>query len=614
MPPKGQDVRNSMTLPIALPETSAGRGAMSWRVLACYCLLTIAFLLAFSLPFAKDYVGADNDDAMRLVMVRDLLAGQGWFDTTQYRLGLAGGTPMHWSRLVDLPIANLISFFSLFAEQRQAEVLALIVWPSLLVVPVLLGTGLAGYRLGGTMAMHAALVLTAILVVSLNRFQPGSIDHHNVQLALAAVIAAMLLAPDMRARDHAIAGGLAGLAVAIGAETTPLIGAVCLVVALRWAWHGEAFRDAAAAFGLALALTIGAAFFATVAPSRYAQVTCDSLSYGFYALATFGGDMLFLTASLASRFAFRGRLTALAGAGAVMTAAVLLIAPGCLANPLDTLDPLLKTFWLDLVIEAQSAAAQFRTDPASIGSAYAPGLLAIAACLWQLRRRRAGEAHLILLALLTVSFAISLVQVRGAIFVYVLSAVPLGGMIADLRKAANAQPKNFRLGLAFAGLTLAATPATWALAGALVSRQPDTASRAEPFSATRPPSCTDEAVLAPLAREPAGVVAGVSDLGAPILRFTAHRVLSAPYHRNQGGMLTELHIGLAEPRQAQAFLRGANVTLIAFCPGNPQTTFIAKAEPQGLYADLLKGKVPDYLEPVPGAPGTPLKLYRVKPE
>jgi hypothetical protein len=601
-------------LSFATRDASTGRFGMTWHVLALYSLLTIALLLALSLPFATDYVGVDNDDRMRLVVVRDLLAGQSWFDTTQYRLGLAGGTLMHWSRFIDLPIANLISFFSLFAGQRLAEALALAVWPLFLVVPVLFSTGLAGYRLGGTMAMHATLILAVILILSLNRFQPGSIDHHNVQIALIAGIAAMLLAPAMRARDHAIAGVLAGVAIAIGAETTPLIGVVCLVVALRWAWHGRAFRDAATAFGLALALTVTAAFFATVAPSRYTQVTCDSLSYGFYALATFGGGTLFLTASLASTWSFRGRLAALAGAGAIVAVAVLVIAPGCLANPLATLDPLLKTFWLDMVIEAQSALAQFRLDPTSIGSFYATGLLAIAVCVRSIYRREAAEAHLILTALLVVALAVSLIQIRGSIFVHVLAAIPLGRMIADLRKAANAEPKNLRLGLAFAGLTLASTPATWALAGALVPGYSGNMLRAELAGGAKLPACTDEAVLAPLAREPAGVVAAVSDIGTSILRFSGHRVLSAPYHRNQGGMLTQLHIGLSNARQAEAFLRGAGVTLLAFCPGNGETQVLADAEPEGLYAGLLKGEVPAYLEPVEGAQGPVLRLYRVRPD
>ena len=95
-------------LSFATRDASTGRFGMTWRVLALYSLLTIALLLALSLPFATDYVGVDNDDRMRLVVVRDLLAGQSWFDTTQYRLGLAGGTLMHWSRFVDLPIGDSV--------------------------------------------------------------------------------------------------------------------------------------------------------------------------------------------------------------------------------------------------------------------------------------------------------------------------------------------------------------------------------------------------------------------------------------------------------------------------------------------------------------------------
>src|SRR3546814_19680521 len=47
---------------------------------------------------------ADTDDAMRMAQVRDLLAGQGWWDLTQYRVNPAdGGVLMHWSRIVDAP-------------------------------------------------------------------------------------------------------------------------------------------------------------------------------------------------------------------------------------------------------------------------------------------------------------------------------------------------------------------------------------------------------------------------------------------------------------------------------------------------------------------------------
>ena len=51
----------------------------------------------------------DTDDNMRMAQVRALLAGQGWFDLRQYKLDPPGGASIHWTRLVDLPIAGVIS-------------------------------------------------------------------------------------------------------------------------------------------------------------------------------------------------------------------------------------------------------------------------------------------------------------------------------------------------------------------------------------------------------------------------------------------------------------------------------------------------------------------------
>src|SRR3546814_19415048 len=94
---------------------------------------------------------------MRLVEVRDLLAGQGWFDLTQYRLGLEGGTPMHWSRLVDLPIAILVKLGGFFLAQEQAEAVALTLRPLLLIPLLLYPLGLAARPLSGPVAMPGAL-------------------------------------------------------------------------------------------------------------------------------------------------------------------------------------------------------------------------------------------------------------------------------------------------------------------------------------------------------------------------------------------------------------------------------------------------------------------------
>ena len=103
-----------------------------------------------------------------------------------------------------------------------------------------------------------------------------------------------------------------------------------------------------------------------------------------------------------------------------------------------------------------------------------------------------------------------------------------------------------------------------------------------------------------------------SDMGSEILRFTRHRVLSGPYHRNQGGMLTELHIGLSKPDEAAAFLRGAGATILVLCPDFPRTEKIALTKTDGLYAGMMKGEVPTYLRRIPVDPSSSMQIYSVE--
>jgi len=191
----------------------------------------------------------------------------------------------------------------------------------------------------------------------------------------------------------------------------------------------------------------------------------------------------------------------------------------------------------------------------------------------------------------------------------------MAALVAGMRSLANANQQDLRKGLAFAGSALVAVPFVWALSGALLSMAINKVSGEEVGSLPMQEEniCTDAAAMGALAREPAGVVAGPSNLGSHILRFTPHRVLAAPYHRNQGGMLTELHAAIATPKDAIKFLRGAGVTVVAFCKSDPQVRSISKKAPDGFYAQLGKGIVPVWLEPVPGTQDQPLELFRVKP-
>lgn len=584
-----------------------------WPTVIAYSVIFAAVILVAKLSGATDYVGPDNDDGMRLVEVRDFLAGQGWFDLMQYRLGLAGGTLMHWSRLIDLPIASLIRFFGLFAPRETAEALALAVWPVSLILPAMLAMAVAGRRIGGVAGMHISLGLTGLAIYTGNRFAPGAIDHHNAQLALVATMVAMLLDPQRRGWNYAVAGIAAAVAIAIGAETTPFVAAVCLTVALLWAWEGENFAVAARSFGLALAIAISILFVATVPPRLYSMVTCDNLSLGYYSLAAIGGGLLLFSAVFASRLRRPMRFAALAVIGAGVLGSAVVIAPQCLSNPLAGLDPMLVELWLRNVSEAQSIFVLARTDSFSVGAFYAAGLFGIAVCIFRIVRRDRTQIHLILLVLLATSWAIALVQVRGSTFSNLLSILPLALLIIDIRRISNGDSENVAAAFVYIVTVLASVPAAWAVGGGLISMQTENAAQKKAAEPAKKISCTSQEALAPLAGLPAGLVSAPSEMGVSILRFTQNRVLSAPYHRNQGGMLTELHIGMAKPQEAEAFLKGSGVTTLAFCRDDPQTRQLAKLKPDGLYAELGKGNIPPYLEPLPKAPDSGVQFFRYRP-
>lgn len=603
---------------LSAPSSGKDQSRATWPLwVAFYSFAAIAFIALLNLPGAVDYVGADNDDVMRLVEVRDLLAGQSWFDLMQYRLGLSGGTLMHWSRLVDLPIALLIRLFSQMVPVQQAEALALLVWPLSLVVPLMAAMAVAARRIGNAVTEHIVMLLTMVFCITSNRFLPGAIDHHNVQMVLAAIMAAGLLDPARRWASHAVAGFAAAVAIAIGAETTPLVAVACAAVGLLWLMEGVVYAGAMRAFSLTLLLSLSALFFATVPPIRYGVVTCDSLSLGFYAIVGIGAAALFAASYLGAGFRLRAAAIVATGALVLMTAMV--IAPQCLQNPLNELDPLLKTLWLDGVIEAQSFYRQLQVDPEGFGGFYAVGFFGLCVCLFRILGRDRVRSHAILLALLGVSFLVGMVQVRGTTFSNLYAILPLGLLISDLRRHANDQPEHLGAGLLFALTAILSVPSVWALGGVFfvegtagVTARMKSLVGSSQMTQNATVVCDTPAAYATLASLPPTTVSAPSDMGPEILRFTRHRVLAGPYHRNQGGMLTELHIGLAEPDEAAAFLRGAGVGILAFCPDFLQSEKIARMKPDGLYAELLKGKVPAYLSPVPINGPSGLQIFTVK--
>ena len=80
-----------------------------WRIVVLLFWISYALYAIFDRwAQIRGFALGDTDDNLRLAQVRALLGGQGWYDLVQHRLDpVHGGADIHWSRLVDLPIAGL---------------------------------------------------------------------------------------------------------------------------------------------------------------------------------------------------------------------------------------------------------------------------------------------------------------------------------------------------------------------------------------------------------------------------------------------------------------------------------------------------------------------------
>ena len=556
---------------------------------------------------------ANSDDLMRLVEVRDLLAGQSWFDLHQYRLGLEGGTLMHWSRLVDAPIAAIVmAVTALTGDAALGEAAAKIVWPALTLFFAMAALMTACARTGNAAGRLPVAVVGAIALWTTGAFGPGALDHHNIQIALSLWLLVLLLPGSRPVLAHGFAGLVAVLMIAIGMEVMPYVALAGLYVTMRFAL-GYTSPAELRAFGGAIAGSALAVFLATVAPANWSYDACDAFSSFHLAVGGMAGVGL-VAASFAPGMVVR--FGALAVLGVVVAAVVALAFPHCLANPLAGLDPRLKTFWLEGVIETRSLADLWAEDPFQIVGLYGMALCAFAVSalsLWRGGPLPRAQA-VVFLSFLAMGIAVTTWQQRGFIFAAGFAILPLGFWIVRLRDAMPAR-RGLSDSLRLAAVWAISLNLVWWMAGAqaanLFASAPTLQQQAASVSARD--YCYTADLYAPLADEPAGVVLGATDIGAMILLHTHHRAVAGPYHRDTAGNLLLIDAMLSDPDAARTKLAAHGVTLIADCLNGADGFDFIAAAPNGLQAALRSDELPGWLEPVSATVGEPLILYRVRP-
>ncbi len=589
-----------MRPPPSSPRVEAfpwGRVALAWLLL-CGLLLAVNALMGYAGRFL------DPDDTMRLVQVRDLLSGQGWFDLHQYRIDPPHSPVMHWSRIVDAPLALVILVLTPVLGQAQAETVAAVVIPLLTLGGIVLVVARMAFRLFGARVALIACFVCGLIPLMVAQVRPMRIDHHGWQI-FTVVLAASALLSTSRARG----GWLAGLALATGMtislEVLPFAAAFAAVLALRWLVDRED-RWWLVHFLVALATGLGVLGLLTRGFAG-GTIYCDVVGVphlAFFALVALAAVAISRTPSLPAMAA----LGLLGVAGAAGLWLFVAIAPQCEGGPFATLNPVVHDFWYLRVLEGQPIWRQ--AMPGALGPLFqalvALGALAV---LW---RRAVGPDRkwwLSYLLLFCASLAAGLLVWRSIAFTGALSVLPLAWLansLWDKFKASRGLPHAAvrQAVIGFGGLAMLMPFAVLKLAGPLFP------SHAEPTS----PNLSD-CDLAHSARLlnafPPTKVFAPMDIGPDILAHTRDSVVATAHHRAQAAMRDVILAFLGSPETAHAIVTAHHAGLLVICTDLPETKqYIANA-PRGLMAQLVQGKMPPWLQPVAVSGPNSFRVWRV---
>jgi hypothetical protein len=599
-----------------------GNGRIAW--LAGWSLAALILVAGFG-PAAISQDFAEPDNAMRLVRIRDMLGGQGWFDSVQQRLNPPDGTPMHWAQWIDALLAAPIALLAPMIGQANAEIAVAFAWPlALLGAFMFLAVRVAG-EIGAREGLRreaewAAAILAALAFPATEKFAPGALDHHNVEIVLG-MLAVFCMMHMKTSRPAAIGAGVAlGLAMATAAEGVPLVVAGLGVAGVLWLLRPAEYAFGLRWLGVGLAATSAVMLPVLVPPSAWTQSVCDAMGAPFAAFGLVGGGIAIALGALPVRLgdSLVGRGASASVLGGAGIAALYALFPQCAGGGYAALGEDMSTLWMTQISEARSLLSLAGSDVAlmfAVAGAALAGLVAAGFCM---RRHAQWGEGWIPLAFLVVSIAIMAWQIRGAAFATAF-AVPFGAWaVVVARRDYRARASAIRA-LAFVGIAAGSTAAAWASAGDALqsSITPRAAMASFEGRSASSKSCATPEALRTLRAVPTGVMLNQFALGAGVLVWTDHSVLAAPYHRDVDGTMTVIAAMRTSSEQARDIAVRSVADYVLVCPATPETAFYARnaadgVEPdQTLSAMLGRGDVPQWLEPVDIGP-SPLRVYRIK--
>ncbi len=586
-----------------------GRDRPHWAVFLIAAGLVVTLALKAGDIFAGRLPG--NDDLLRLQQIRDLLGGQAWFNVDQMRFLTPEGGEMHWSRLPDLFPAALIWLTSPVLGQANAEALAAVVWPLVLLCIALYAITLIMRRLEFNIAAQVLGLLFFGVSAAIYNFWPGRLDHHALVVVLSLLALAAILSPQMTARSAMVAAFAITAMVSIAIESLPYAGVLIMALGLSWIVRGHREAQRLTLFGLTLAVC-ALIFYIGDAPGwGPRRMVCDAYGQSHLAGLLGGGVLLAILGIFGSQLIhWRSRLIAGALSGVAILALIVLVQPDCLGDPYAEVSDQVRLAWLSAVGEARAMTRIFSDDPEmgvqKFGFVLA-GLTAAGIMIWKAPTgQRLGRAILGLAML--VSALATVWQIRGTTFSHVFASIACAWLVGSLALHWFKQRGTGPVLALFVAAALA-SPMGWNMIARPFS-QP------EPFQTGDKPYrviCIEPDAYAALPTSPDMRIFTPIDLGMSALLRTPHSVFAGPYHRNVKGIERVTDVFMGPPEEANDKLANMGATHLLYCQGLPETVRYSKLRPESFAALMETGNVPGWLEPMDEQDETDgtVRLYRI---
>ena len=589
---------------VSAVETDGALPPFPWLGLLLVWIVVSAMLLVRFWPDIATHHLTDVDDAMRLQQVRDLVHGQSWFDMTQHRIDPPFGLAMHWSRLVDLPLLAVIAPLAPLLGEARAEQIAITLVPLATLGATMVALMIAVRRLIGPdplLVLLAPFMLATAPAVLIQMF-PTRIDHHGWQICFGTAAFATLLDQSPR-RSGLLAGVATATFLSISLEGLPFAVALAGILALLWA-IGRESSARLVAFMASLAATELVYFVATAPTIRWATQLCDVIKPAHVEALIVAAAATALAVQLTRRRGMAQRFTALAVAGAIGAGFFALAAPNCLGSPFGQMDPLVRRFWYDNVVEGLPFYDQSLVGAVSMIAFPVVGLVG-AAFGWA--RAEASETRRRWLLLVLVALATFLigVMVRRAAGLSNVIAIPGALLIVQtLRPRVESIGASIPRILSMAAMIFALSPLMPVSAAGWIAPETDAP------DLTPKTGCGVDCGIAALNRLPAGLMFNEVDIGPRLISATHHDVYVGGYHRMERQLHRAIAAFIGSPEQARSIICAGSFDYVLLAPDSGESAVYRTAAPNGFAARLIAGRTPGWLSPIV-LPTTDLLLYRV---